>query len=92
MTIEQIARQIIADKSARLIRYRKESVRDGVAQYDMKDLFQGSNRGWMILDLTTAGALTQLFDHAATRSDKPDLCRRLCNLPIPRLTAMIWGN
>lgn len=96
MTIEQVSAQVIAEKSAKLIRYRKDSVLSGgTAQYDVKDLFTGSNRGWMILDMVTAGALCQLFSHAAKqaeRENKPDLIRKLCNLPIPRLTAICWGK
>lgn len=89
MTISQIANEVVAAKSAKLIRYRKESVASGVAQYDAKDLFTGSKRGWTILDLTTASALCAVFGAEAI-ANVPERRAKLENLPLGRLVDFCW--
>jgi hypothetical protein len=57
MTWLEVARAITAEKSAQLVRPRK----DAPGQYDAKR-YEGSKRGWIWLDLVTASMLVQIYD------------------------------
>jgi hypothetical protein len=57
MTAIQAAREALAN-GAQLVRPRKEQP----SQYDVKPLFTGSHRGWVILDSFTASAIVAVYD------------------------------
>lgn len=82
MTISQIAKQVVETRSALLIRYRKDSVAEGQPQYDAKELFTGSKRGWTALDLFTAQALCAV--HGAL---SPEHHAKFDRMPINKLAS-----
>ena len=85
MTIVEILEQM-KDGGACLIRYRAHSHKEtGTAQYDCKPLFTGSKRGWIMLDITTAGAMRAVYNAL-----KPELQPKFNNIPLGRLVDFCW--
>jgi len=63
MFASQIQKQIVDNHSACLIRPRKEErVKGQPIQYDVKPLFTGNKKGWVLLDVTTAHALQTCYN------------------------------
>ncbi len=86
MTISAIVEQAVTEHSAVLIRYRKGSHKEtGTAQYDCKPLFTGSKKGWMTMDIMTAGAM-----HAVYSALKPEHKAKFDNIPLGRLIDFVW--
>lgn len=91
MTILEVANQVVAEKSAYLIRYRKDSVLAGVAQYDAKPLFTGSKRGWTMLDLTTASAVANVGKAVMESPTISDANKaKFNNWPLGKLVDFCW--
>ena len=86
MTISQIAKAILADKSARLIRESRAISADKRIQYDVK-LHEGKSRGWMFLDLTTASALDTCYNALSAEGQfKWDM------MPVGKLVDFAWKH
>ena len=58
MKFIEVAKMVVETKTAHLIRPRKGAD----MEYDAKPIFTGSKRGWVMLDLFTAGAVTAVAD------------------------------
>jgi len=71
MTINQIQQQISTEETALLIRPRKElHVKGQAIQYDVKPLFTGNKRGWVLLDITTNAALQACYNALGDEANK----------------------
>jgi hypothetical protein len=87
MTISEII--LNGDKSgAVLIRYRKDSIKAGTAQYDVKPLFTGSKRGWTMLDHTTMCAMRAVYKALTTDAARAKFDR----LPLSTLVEFSWKH
>lgn len=88
MTISQITKAILADKSARLIRPKRIELDalDKRIQYDAK-FHEGSSKGWIFLDLTTASALDTCYNALSAESQfKWDM------MSVSRLVDFAWKH
>jgi hypothetical protein len=85
MTIDDAVRTIVETNSAHLIRYRKDSVLSGIAQYDVK-AYEGSKRGWVLCDLFTASAIHAVFN-ALSEQNKA----KARNMNVNKLAAFAMG-
>lgn len=81
MTITQIANYAV-ENGAVLIRPRD------VGEYDMKPLFTGSKRGWVILDTTTANAIKVVRE---ALSDNPNV-HKFDRIPLRKLIDFVWKH
>lgn len=81
MTITQIANHVV-ENGAVLIRPRE------VGEYDMKPLFTGSKRGWVMLDATTANAIKTVRDALA---DNPNV-HKFDRIPLGKLIDFVWKH
>jgi hypothetical protein len=79
MTISEIAKDVV-ENGAVLIRPR------GIGEYDVKPLFTGSKRGWVVLDATTAGAITAVRE---ALKDNPNVAK-FDRIPLGRLIDFVW--
>ncbi len=86
MTITEIA-SVATKDGAQLIRYRKDSVFSGTAQYDCKPMFTGSKRGWTMVDSFTASAILAV-SNALNEANRA----KFNNLPIDRLVSFCWKH
>jgi hypothetical protein len=85
MTLVEIVQRAHGE-GAQLIRYRKESYKQtGTAQYDVKPLFTGSKRGWIMLDIMTASMLLSVYNGL-----RPDLQAKFNNIPLGKLVDLGW--
>lgn len=84
MTITQIAQQVVSDRSAVQIRYRAGS-KGEPKQYDCKPIFTGRSKGWIVFDLTTAGAVMAV--HNGLRDD---LRAKLDIVPLSQVISFCW--
>lgn len=84
MTISEVAQTAVTN-GAQLIRYRKDSVLSGVAQYDCKPYFTGSKRGWTAVDSFTASAIV-----AVNKALSPENQPKFNNLPLGKLIPFVW--
>lgn len=87
LTLTKLTAKIVAEKQAKLIRYRKGSYKDlGVAKYDAKDYFDG-NRGnnWTLMDMVTANMLQTVYNAL-----KPELQAKFNNIPLGKLVELGW--
>lgn len=84
MTISEVAQKAVTD-GAQLVRYRKDSVLSGVAEYDCKPMFTGSKRGWTAVDSFTASAIVAFFKAASDENQA-----KLNNLPLGKLVSFCW--
>lgn len=67
MTIVSIAQKVVDEKQAHLLRIRSGKTRLVETrvvnlEYDCKPIFTGNHRGWVILDLYTASAITAVYN------------------------------
>ena len=84
MTITAIAKQVTAEKSATQVRFRTGG-KGEVKEYDCKPLFTGRNKGWVLLDLTTAGAIMAVYN-ALSESKRPSMD----TIPLTKLVDFCW--
>ncbi len=80
MKLNELCNLIVAEKSAKLIRPKK----DNPGQYDYKELFTGSKKGWAIFDLFTASAVKAVWDALS-----PANRDKLNNMP-PLKVSAVW--
>lgn len=84
MTITTICKRVLTDRSA--LQVRLHSTPKGEAkQYDCKPAWLGRQRGWVILDTTTAAAIMAVHDAL-----KPELRAKLDTLPLGQLVGFCW--
>jgi hypothetical protein len=81
MTITQIAKHVL-DNGAVLIRPRE------IGEYDMKPLFTGNNRGWTVMDATTANAINTVRE---ALKDNPKVDKFDC-IPLGKLVDFCWNH
>lgn len=87
MELSQLQQQVLTE-GAKLIRPRKEPrVKGEPIQYDVKPLFVGNNRGWVLLDHTTANALQTCYSALSdTNKAKWD------SIPVMRPIDFAWQH
>ena len=88
MKISEIQRKVVDEKAALLIRPRKthttqDWVKGKVIEYDVKPLFTGKKKGWILLDLFTANAMVTCYE-AIKDTEKWD------RIPVNRLVNFVW--
>jgi hypothetical protein len=81
MTITEIAKHVSVN-GAVLIRPRE------LGEYDMKPLFTGKKRGWMILDAFTASAITAVRE---ALNDNPNAAK-FDRIPLSKLLDFVWTH
>ena len=81
MTITQIAKHVL-DNGACLIRPRE------IGEYDVKPLFTGNKRGWVVMDATTASAIHTVRE---ALKDNPNVAK-FDRIPLPRLLDFVWKH
>jgi hypothetical protein len=63
MTASEIIKKVVDEKSACLIRLRKGyPIKGEPIQYDVKPIFTGNKKHWIMLDLTTASAMLACYN------------------------------
>jgi hypothetical protein len=82
MKITQIAQDVVKNKTAVLIRLREHG------EYDVKPMFTGSKRGWVVLDAMTAQAIVKVRE-ALKDSPKVD---KFDFLPLRTLVDFCWKH
>ena len=89
MRISEIQQQISKEQSALLLRPRKEErVKGQPIQYDVKPLFTGNKRGWVMLDITTNHALQTCYN-ALTKDESKAKWDRM---PVMQLIDFAWRH
>ena len=87
MVISEIQKQCI-DEGALMLRPRKlEWVKGEPKQYDVKPLFTGNKKGWVMLDHFTASAMQTVYDAL-----KPENQSKWDNIPVWKLIDLTWDN
>jgi hypothetical protein len=87
MLISQVQKNVLTD-GAKLVRYRKQQwVKGQAIEYDVKPLFTGNKRGWILLDHTTASALDACYQALS-----PDNQAKWDRIPLTRLVDFAWGQ
>lgn len=87
MLASQIQKQILA-KGAHLIRPRKAPrVKGQPIHYDVKPLFTGNKRGWVLLDITTAHAMQTCYNALSINNRIKWDC-----IPIMKLVDFTWNS
>lgn len=79
MKLSEVCEKVIADKTAVLVRDRKEG------GLEVKP-YAGNKRGWVLLDLTTASVCCQVFDRV-----KPKVKTTLDSFPAKKAVRIIWS-
>ena len=80
MTIYEIAKQAVEQKTAQSLRHREGN------QYDCKaDMFQGHSRKWALMDIFTASAIVSIYEAL-----KPENQAKYLSLPLGRLIDLTW--
>lgn len=62
MKISAIIQKIVSEKTAVLIRPRQRINPSEPWEYDVKDMFTGKKKGWILLDLFTASRMQVVKD------------------------------
>jgi len=89
MKISEITRQVVTEHSAVRIRYRKQAHVPGQPiEYDVKDMFGGNNRGWVLLDATTANAMNTIYNAL----EKEETRSKWDTIPVQKLVDFTWKN
>ena len=89
MKLSEIQSQISKEQSALLLRPRKEErVKGQPIQYDVKPLFTGNKRGWVMLDITTNNALQTCYNALKKDANK---VKWDC-IPVMRLIDFAWQH
>lgn len=87
MTISEVIKKI-SDEGAQLIRPRDAICLKGeVIKYDVKPLFSGNKKGWVILDGFTASAMLVTYNALSEQNRK-----RYDAVPLSRLIDFTWKN
>ena len=87
MFASQIQKQILAE-GACLIRPRKAlRVKGQPIHYDVKPLFTGNKRGWVLLDITTAHAMQTCYNALSSANQIKWDC-----IPIMKLVDFTWNS
>ena len=76
-----VARAVVAQKQAHLIRDRK----DAPGEYDARPYGAGKKKGWVLFDLTTASAVCNV--HAALNETNR---ASFAALPLRKMVAVAW--
>jgi hypothetical protein len=79
--ISAIAKDVLAN-GACLIRPRE------LGEYDVKPLFSGKKRGWVILDATTAAAINAVHEALANNPNRDKFDR----IPLGKLVDFCWKH
>ncbi len=88
MLISEITKQVVSGSSALMIRPRKDMFEKGMPKhYDVKPLFTGSKKGWVIIDLTTANAMNAVY-HALSTPMK----EKWNTIPVNKLINFTWSH
>lgn len=86
MTISVITQQA-ATEGAVLMRYRGKSATTGNHEYDVKPLFTGKKKGWMIMDAFTASSVQAVY-----KSINEENRARFDRIHISRLLPFVWKS
>lgn len=70
-----------------LIRPRLPFVKGEPKEYDIKPLFTGNKRGWVVLDLTTANAMNTVYNALSEENQ-----RKWDNIHVVRLVEFTWEH
>lgn len=90
MKISDIQKKVVSESTALLIRPRKDSWKPGdPREYDVKPMFTGNHRGWVILDLTTARAMDTVYEALRKTVDAEGLLK-WDRLPVTKLIDFTW--
>lgn len=81
MTTSALAALVVETRQAHLFRPRKGSP----GELDARPYGSGSKRGWVLLDLFTAGAV-----NAVAKGLKPENLAKLNSLPVPKAVNICW--
>ena len=81
MTAFEAIRKVRETGTAHLLRPRK----DEPGRYDMRPYGAGNKRGWVILDITTAGAVLTVHGRLSRMNQD-----RLEKMPLGRLVEVCW--
>jgi len=84
MTITDIAKQVVQERSAVQVRFRSGG-KGEVREYDMKPLFTGRKRGWVLVDMQTANAILTVYEGL-----REDLRARVDTVPMGQLVEFCW--
>jgi hypothetical protein len=79
MRLSEISKKIVSEKSAVMIRPRPRTETTAPWEYDVKDLFTGKKKGWILLDLFTASKMLLVFN-----AIKPENQTRFDMLPLDK--------
>jgi len=86
MILTEVANKITSERTALLIRPRVGPlVSLAPREYDVKPLFTGSKRGWVVLDLFTASAVAAVGEglNEANRA-------KFNSMPLPKAINITW--
>ena len=87
MVISKIAEQVVNEKGAVLLRPRDPWVKGQVKHYDMKPLFTGNKRHWIMLDIMTASALNACYQALSEPNQA-----KWDTIPLARLVNFAWKH
>ena len=86
MVISDITKHVLGN-GAVLIRNRKEHQKGARYEYDMKPLWSGNKRRWILLDITTANALATCYNALS-----PEARSRWDCIHVTRLVNFAWKH
>lgn len=75
------------DGGAKLIRLKKNQVKGEAIQYDVKPIFTGSKKGWIMLDTFTASAMLAVYNGL-----RPEMQEKFDKISLPRLIDFTWKH
>lgn len=82
MTALEVFRKCRADEACKVARQKKGQP----GQYDCKGFYEGSHRGWTVVDLFTASTVCQVHDAL-----KPENQAKFASLPLVRMAEVAFA-
>lgn len=79
--------EIIKEDGLKRIRDRKDHIKGQAYEYDVKDAFTGSKRGWVYLDQMSLSALKAVYNGL-----KPENQAKFDNFHITKLLDLAWKH
>lgn len=87
MLISEVIKKVTDEHQAVLIRLRKGHVKGQPYEYDVKELFTGNKKGWVVLDGFTASAMLAIYNGL-----KPENQDKFNLISLPKLIDFTWKH
>jgi len=87
MRISDIAKKVLDDHTALMIRERKGNVLGEPREYDVKELFTGNKKGWQIIDAMTANAMCTVYSALSSDAHR----EKWDKIPLFKLIDFTWS-